>query len=252
MAVTGIDLLLRGKDETGPAVRSALGRLGALEAGSGKLGAKIGQQAAGQLQATFVQYMGARALDQGLRAALEAATEGAGWAEAGTAGATALLDGFKSIPIAGVLGETLANAVDFAGNLAAERAQQASRKVADELVAVDQTAAELVATLRRDTMTEAQRRQADFDRQVAPLLRRAAAAGQAVGPLRDQLQSEFEAAERRRLASGAAAPRTVPLAEGLTAAERLGRTDDLAREQKRATELLQQIVDRLPKVEAVP
>ena len=62
MAVTGVDILIRGKDETEPAMRSVMGRLGTLEAGSGKLGAKVGQQMAGQLQATFVQYMGAKAI----------------------------------------------------------------------------------------------------------------------------------------------------------------------------------------------
>ncbi len=254
MTATGIDILLRGRDETGPAVQSVLGRLAGLQAGSGNLGGKMGQQMAGQLQATFVQYLGARALDQGLRAAVEAAGKGAGWFEAGVAGASALAEGFKSIPLAGVLGEVLGEAFDSAGALATERAQQAGRKLAADLQGVAQSVEELAATLRRDTLTPGQQRQAEFDRQLAPILRRAADAGESVAPIRDRLQGEFDAAEGRRVARESRAAiqaRTLPAADAATRAD-VSRTEDLLREQRRANELLGAIAARLPTVEAVP
>lgn len=235
---TGIDLVISGRDETGPIFGQFARSLQQAENVVANTGKRISNDFVGKVGGALAGFMGVQAIDRALREFHEKLTAGADATDAGLAAATSFAEGLQQFPIAGVIGQWLAEGVDSGsgvggwiregvenvvamvigpaaqiagrhlgeaidevigdgGNLAAERAQQESRKLAERLNKTQEQVSEFARRLRSDMLSEEQRRLQEFEQQIAPMLRSFGHDGNARSAARERLEEEFQAREER-------------------------------------------------------
>jgi len=250
--VSGVDLVIGGKDESGPIFGAFERRLREMQGSVAATGQKMSQDLVGKVGKGLVGFFGLNAVDGALREFNEKIKAGANLTEAGIGAAESFAAGLKSFPIAGVVGEWLGDLFDplFGGHLAQEKAIEAGRKAAEKAGEINAAIDAQIAKLREDTLTDEERRRKAFDADANKILAGTVGTGQ-LSATREKLQTEFAAREERIRNEQAARE-----AEALAATNRAYedaiaklRQDTLSEEERRRAEFEKSIEPLLARFE---
>jgi len=195
---TGVDLVARIVDATGAGanqVRRSLDRLGAqVEDRGSTMGRLMGANMSSALNRYLAGGAIVAAIDRAAGAGvdlLKARDLGRSWGDLFIDGIGSAMDALKQFPAAGKLGELIARiGGQDVGQGAARYIRERDANEAEQL-GIDQVR----KRLRRDLLSEEERRREDFSQEVGPLLRGLSPGSR--GGVREELERLFQERERR-------------------------------------------------------
>ena len=114
MARTGIDIVTRALDATQAGFSSVLGSLRRLEGAAGETGKKAGDRLAEGMIGGLTQVLAGQAIDRALRLIADGIRNGGG-ESIGLVVGESIVEGLRSVPIAGAIGEILPRLIPHAG-----------------------------------------------------------------------------------------------------------------------------------------